>query len=1326
MQHMRSGITVGSIFPALLLAFAACGGPASTKDSVGQGTVSGGSPRLESVKFGRVVDIYAYHRIDPKNGDRRDQFNRLSRLVDQDILVNSSIESQAIYDAGGEEVVSANYQYLPFDSLTGRESLLILWDNEGPEAGSFDAALTNAQLGLTELAASYRGQNTSTRPIPVIPRNAAFQLSFSAPINLTQGFFEVNPSAVQLLEIKGDPLVVSAVDAFRAVPFRIILRGNSIILDTSLLGNEGGGGQTSSGMPQSVDSVTANIRIAIPSRGSVSPAFYVRDDAIPELNSVDSFGRNSVCRDFRSGNRQDGTAGTIRDLESPMIVSNAELGIISVDAVNGLITLNKRLHNLPVRGRMPFVDGAVSPETGYPKGPASVPTVVPLRSGDFLIQNVPVALPGGGSEIVRVRAEILQNLGVGTISNDPNFPGLGLASDGSQGESASVYPTATVRVASVEPAFDSLGRPVRFLASPLPAGADCILRVNYYERVRFLVGDVYVSDAGSRAEFLKVDPNPAAAAAGSANVMNVSPQASVSIEFSEPIDFDGVDNSTNFVLANATMPQLTAAGVDFATQLQNPKLATAGIVPTQLTDQSGDATVLSLKSSVGLFHMNGQQETYWLHLLIGSSSVTDLNGNPLAIYQFGGSGQAVSNWSVSFALSPTGLQNLVGWHIYRFESIDEDGTLPGSTDIFGQYRMIGGRLVAAETLRFNRNADSHNLGAISRIARGECWDSFNDALVAFPGSQPYVTGGGPVNGNLYLQPRMVDTVLPPNVPAVFLPPNTPQPVGHVIEPHQPRGSRMMMRYIEDDFELSSSQAADFMLDVEQLYWSPFNDDNVLFDVFDRYTMSLSHGDLRQDEAFVVNPGNPTANPPVAPFCQLACPSFSSSLSSTFLENPLQGTAELPVFQDKVYTINPNNAFRSAFNIKYVAYPRFDRSYTWRDSRLVTTQSGSVVGLSGAHEPQAPAPNNDWTANVDSPWIRSKPDLEFTSQGGTTWVMDDGDFRGSWKRDHDPIAAPLVVDFKVFPDGAANGIARGTNGFQVAMLGGPSNFAAGAPGGYYNATGAGCANRDPWPRVRVHRTGGLDPNTNQDILVDPGTALTAFPSWVKDAGAIVLIGAGFAGNPAQGLIQAPAGDGMLNWAQADFVRKVSSMTLGFFDTLNPNRRQLTVATSEAGIPDFAGLTAQIGNVRVQDLVTQFDPPQNRQPAGTSILLEIRGAESFGNSAILYDPNTNDSLGTAFGGTGVGRGNLLNPNYACEAYRYSKPNGGPAFDTPRVRATELSAYVTQDNIGLLRLPATQLLPRFLNLRVTMSNNVQVSPAVSPSIRSLSVAYRMQQTN
>ena len=39
-----------------------------------------------------------------------------------------------------------------------------------------------------------------------------------------------------------------------------------------------------------------------------------------------------------------------------------------------------------------------------------------------------------------------------------------------------------------------------------------------------------------------------------------------------------------------------------------------------------------------------------------------------------------------------------------------------------------------------------------------------------------------------------------------------------------------------------------------------------------------------------------------------------------------------------------------------------------------------------------------------------------------------------------------------------------------------------------------------------------------------------------------------------------------------------------------------------------------------------------------------------------------------------------------------------------------------------PATGLLPRYLNLRLSMTNNVDVSPALSPSLRSMGVIYRV----
>jgi hypothetical protein len=48
---------------------------------------------------------------------------------------------------------------------------------------------------------------------------------------------------------------------------------------------------------------------------------------------------------------------------------------------------------------------------------------------------------------------------------------------------------------------------------------------------------------------------------------------------------------------------------------------------------------------------------------------------------------------------------------------------------------------------------------------------------------------------------------------------------------------------------------------------------------------------------------------------------------------------------------------------------------------------------------------------------------------------------------------------------------------------------------------------------------------------------------------------------------------------------------------------------------------------------------------------------------------------------------------------------------------------DRLDSIRNPLTQLLPRYLNIRLVMTNNVAVTPAISPSLRSLSLVYRMQ---
>ncbi len=1291
--------------PLFLLAFAACD---SRTGSVGEATINEARMTLESVNYGRLVDVYAYQRIDTARADRRDRFNRRPVLVATDVVVNPSINSQSLFDAGGQEVPGANYEFLPFDIDTGHEELMILWDNRGDESDQFDAALSAARNGLPVLPDSYRGQNTNQRTIPVVPRNAAFLLNFSSPISADSDFFVVNQSAVQLLEFKGDPQVVSPVDAFRTIPYRAIASGRQLVLDTTILGGVATGGVLSRGMPASSDLVTANIRIAIPARGAASRAFQVNLDEVAELNGDDSQGRLSVIRDFRSGNQQDGTQSLLRDLNAPMIVGEVPMGIMEVN--NDVVQLNKRNSLAQVRGRYPFVEGAIDSSTGYPLGAATVPTAIALPQADFLRQTVRVQMPDGQFEDVEVRAEILENLEVGTIRGDGSFPGVGLAADGTLGES---LPVVRVRVGNVR-GVDSLGRPVGFAGSTVPTGADCTLRTTYYDNIPFGSGGQVVSDASRRYEFLRIDPAPPTEINGIpvAPGTRIPVNASLAIEFSEPMDFESIDNTTNLVVTLPTMPNQLPSGEAFADLINEPKIATHGVVPTRLTDQSGDGTVLQLQPPQGFYHIPGTAEPYWFHVLLGNKGFTDFAGNRVEI--FSDVAQNVRNWSVQFELDRDAGENLVGWKLFRFEDIDEDGTPAGSIDIFGQFRIIDGKLMAAETVRFSRTADAVNLGAISRSNRGECWDTAADT------NFPLLQG---LPGTLYWTPTMIDTVNPPNVPTVYLPPNSPQPVGQVIEPHQPRGSRLMMRYVEDDFSLSYRQPAEFAIDVEQLYWTPFNNQDILFDVFDRYTMRLSHTDRRPDVRYIVD----TQADPIV--CTIACASVSSSLSTTFMENVLPGSEQKTVFQDKVYTINPNNAFLSNSNFKYIAYPRFDRSYTWRDSRLVTKdENGEVVGLGGARDPGAPAPNDDFTANIDSPWIDSEPDPGdplanppqpgFAEQGFTTWVMDAADFCGDRQRDHDPIALPLLVDFLVFPDSAANGLANGANGFQMAMISAPSGFSGNppAPGGYYGITPLGCANRDNWPNTRIHTTGGLDPSNNQDILVNPATQEVAQGGWIKDSGAVVITGAGVAGNGPLGIFRAPPADPMINWAQADFVRKVSTMTFGFFDTLQPN-----LSTAGGGTPDYVALAGTVGNVAIQELITQMDPPQAQQPAGTQVVVEFRGAQNFANSDVLYDPGQDDTVPDPVQGGPTGRGNLLNPNYSCEAYRYDQPNSGPAFDTPRVDADGLTAYVTEDRLDRLRRP-NGLLPRFMNLRLVMTNNVDVTPALSPALRSMAVIYRM----
>ena len=494
---------------------------------------------------------------------------------------------------------------------------------------------------------------------------------------------------------------------------------------------------------------------------------------------------------------------------------------------------------------------------------------------------------------------------------------------------------------------------------------------------------------------------------------------------------------------------------------------------------------------------------------------------------------------------------------------------------------------------------------------------------------------------------------------------------------------------------------------------------MLFDRFDRYTMTLSHSRKRPDLLFSYQTYMPPPPGMASSFCALDCMSLFSGLSTTFSENPLPRGDSTVVVRDRDYVINPNDAFRASSGKKYVPYPRFATTYTWRNHLQVNwdSENGVAFGLGGAIAADSdPSSGGDRTASVSSPWITDDAATAFT--GAPTWdpsqdagadgrlVRDQADFLGDRSDDHDPIALPLLVDAMVWPDNTQQ-IANAANLFHIAYVG-PNTF------GYYN-NGPGITTLVPfpctridWPYFRVHTTGGTDANTQNVILVEPDLQTIAIGGTIKDCGL---------GDPTYGLFSTKPGDDHTQWAQIDLVRKVSFVTFGFFDTLLPNQHDLAgedpplpgIGASE-GRPDFSGF-AEIG---VRDMISIMDPPIASQPGGTRLELQFRGIQVLPNTDGLYDPLVNDKFDQ--------RKNLLNPNYACEAFRYAMPNPGGVGEGPRVIVEGITPYVQEDEINTIRSQVTGLMPRFINMRLVMENNIFSSPTAEPSLRSLMIVYRM----
>jgi hypothetical protein len=159
---------------SLLMGVTSCDGGGSSSPT-GSANEGGVRATLTGVEYGRLVDIYAYRRIDPNNADRLLGSGRKPVLVAKEVLINPDLRGQDIFASN-----LAQYRFMPYDPSAGRRELLILWDDQNPaEADAFQRALENAQAGLKRLGSFAAFQNVSGTVIPpVLPYDAAIQLSF--------------------------------------------------------------------------------------------------------------------------------------------------------------------------------------------------------------------------------------------------------------------------------------------------------------------------------------------------------------------------------------------------------------------------------------------------------------------------------------------------------------------------------------------------------------------------------------------------------------------------------------------------------------------------------------------------------------------------------------------------------------------------------------------------------------------------------------------------------------------------------------------------------------------------------------------------------------------------------------------------------------------------------------------------------------------------------------------------------------------------------------------------------------------------------------------
>lgn len=436
--------------------------------------------------------------------------------------------------------------------------------------------------------------------------------------------------------------------------------------------------------------------------------------------------------------------------------------------------------------------------------------------------------------------------------------------------------------------------------------------------------------------------------------VGVDPYATVSVRFSEPIDPSTVLSLESFVLhsydddasfadgdLNAGFQPDEESVSDFIDRLLGYTVEDDPLTPTV---ENGSGRIM-----LGPVSITADSRTY---SLAPSAGITDSFQEGIGDLNIAVALRDRTDGILDLAGNPLGFGDFVAgsdgqlerisvvnpptdrYFALRFNSIDENGD--AFPEYIGQYDQQDGRFDAREIIRFSRQADPSANALIGQRA------AFLQAGVATP-----------LN-----------------------------PAGAVLQ--------TLYGYHHLGFGLRAP--GEFNLDVEGLSWAPFGG-TVLDDVYDRYSVALSHCNRLADDYIDPQTGYPVWE--------------KSGLrnSGEFDLNIFgfnQGDADEKIVYDGAYFLNGADTYIADSGVVYAPWPEFDDTYTWRDNSF---REDLTIG-----------PKNSQVGTP--PQVTGQDPIYKAGEGPS-------------------IAAPLLTRFRCYPRGDFVGF----NGFQVQIMCPSSNLPA---------------------------------------------------------------------------------------------------------------------------------------------------------------------------------------------------------------------------------------------------------------------------------------------